>query len=236
MAELCLVLGRSGFGKSHSLKNMPSENTFLIQTTPKMLPFKGWKSKYKKITKDNPNGNLFVSDKTADILKSLRHINTRENIKYIFLDDMQYSMINSFMRKIRDKTKGGETFQKYNELAGDYNDILQCIIHELRDDLIVFVASHVDVDDFGNMTIKTVGKLVNEKIKVEGLSSVVIVADCVDGEYVFKVNGEGTQKAPEGMFEEESIPNDLSLVVKAINEFNYGEVEIEEEKNKKDKK
>ena len=219
MAELSLVLGVTGGGKSYSLRNLPSENTFLIQTTPKMLPFKGGDKKYVKLTKENPKGNLFVSDKSSIILKALSSVNEREEIKYVFLDDMQYTIINSYLKRIREKLNGGDAFQKYNDLAADYNDIMNYIVHEMRDDIIVFVASHVDTDDFGNTTIKTVGKLINDKIKIEGMSSLVLLTDLIDGEYVFRVNGEGIQKTPFGMFEENIIPNDLKLVIDAVEKW-----------------
>jgi len=219
MAELVLVLGETGSGKSSSLRNLNAKETFLIQTTPKLLPFKGGAKNYTKITKENPKGNLFVSDKSNDIIRALKSINEREDIRYITLDDIQYSIVNSYMRRIREKSTGGDVFQKYAELAADYSDIINCIIHELRDDLIVFVASHVDIDDFGNATIKTVGKLINEKIKIEGMSSIVLMTAMVDGKYSFRVNGEGIQKSPMGMFETEVIDNDLALVVKAIEEW-----------------
>jgi hypothetical protein len=219
MAELSLVLGVTGGGKSYSLRNLPSESTFLIQTTPKMLPFKGGGKKYVKLTKENPKGNLFVSDKSSTILKALSSVNERKEIKYVFLDDMQYTIINSYLKRIREKLNGGDAFQKYNDLAADYNDIMNYIVHEMRDDIIVFVASHVDTDDFGNTTIKTVGKLINDKIKIEGMSSLVLLTDLIDGEYVFRVNGEGIQKTPFGMFEENSIPNDLKLVIDAVEKW-----------------
>jgi len=219
MAELVLVLGESGSGKSLSIRDLPHEKTFLIQATKKMLPFKGGSKKYSLITKENPDGNLYVSDSSPTIVKILKKINENKDLKYIIIDDMQYTMLNSFMKKIRIKVSGGEAFEKYNELAADYNDIINCILEDIRDNIIVFVITHIERDDFGQVSIKTVGKLVREKIKIEGKSSIVIMSDVQDGNYTFITNGIEPCKTPLGMFEEASIPNDLNLVAQAIEKF-----------------
>jgi len=218
MSEMVMVLGESGSGKSTSLRNMPSENTFIIQVTKKMLPFKGGDKKYKLVSKENPDGNLFVTDKSKTIVEVMKKISENPKIKYIIIDDLQYQILNSFIRKLRIKTSGGEAFEKYNEIAADYMDIINCAL-ELRDDIIIVMMTHCDFDDFGNIKLKTVGKLVSDKIKPEGKASICLLTKVQDGKYTFVTNGIYPIKSPMEMFEDIEIDNDLKLVVDAINKF-----------------
>jgi hypothetical protein len=218
MSEMIMILGESGSGKSASLRNMPSENTFILQVTKKMLPFKEGGKKYKEITKENPDGNLYITDNHKSIINALKKVSENPKIKYIIVDDFQYTMLNSFVKKLRVKVSGGEAFEKYNDLAADYMDIIDLSL-SLRDDLIVVLMSHCEFDDFGNIKIKTVGKLVSEKIKPEGKTSICLLANTEDGKYSFITNGIYPVKSPMGMFDEKEIDNDLYLVIKKIEEW-----------------
>lgn len=219
MSEMVMILGESGSGKSTSARNLPPDETFIIQVTPKMLPFKNANRMYSRISKENPDGNLYITDKSKQIVDILKKISENEKVKYIVVDDLQYSMLNDFTRRLRIKATGGEVFEKYNELSANYMDIIDTTL-TLRDDITVFLLTHCEFDDFGNIKIKTVGKLVSEKIKPEGKTSVCLLAKVNDdNKYSFTTNGIYPIKSPMDMFDSLEIDNDLKLVADAIQEY-----------------
>jgi adenylate kinase family enzyme len=109
MATGIMILGESGSGKSTSIENLNPKETFIVQAVNKPLPFKGFKNNYHLRTKENIKGNRYVADDTNMIIKLLKTLNKDEKIKYIVLDDVQYTIINSFMRDIKEK-KTGESY------------------------------------------------------------------------------------------------------------------------------
>ncbi|MFH1394583.1 MAG: AAA family ATPase [Candidatus Omnitrophota bacterium] len=220
MSDLCLIIGQSGTGKSRSIFNLDPKETMVISTIEKPLPFRGWKQKYKKLTKEN-GGNLFYSDDHIDILKTLKYIDEkRKEIKIIVIDDFQYLMVNEFMRKHSSVSKGNAVFGLYNEIADHAWSILW-EVRFLRSDLMIFVLAQNEIDDSGRAKIKTIGRLLDEKITIEGMFSIVLNTAYEDEKYFFETqtNGLNTTKSPEGMFNERRIPNDLKIVCEAIKNY-----------------
>lgn len=215
MSIATMILGQSGTGKTTSLRNLDPAHTLLIQAVKKPLPFRasGW-SWYDK-TK-NPTGNIFVTDQAPEIIKLMK--GTRRSIAVI--DDFQYILANEFMRRVLDKETGNAAFAKYNEIARSAWDILMAA-SQCADDKRVYILGHTQEDDSGRIKAKTIGKLLDEKITIEGLLTIVLRTAVVNGQYVFSTrnNGSDTVKSPLGLFEDEHIPNDLAEVDAAI--FGY---------------
>ncbi len=224
MAEKIFLLGLSGTGKSTSLRNLNPEETFIIQCVKKKLPFKGYKDKYVDLSKDNPNGNKCFTKDYEKIGKQLKYLsNERKEIKTIILDDSSYLLTDDFMGRVTKKVSKGEGFEKYNQIAFNFYQLLDTI-ESLRDDLIVIFIAHTQLNDDGTRTFKTVGKLLDSMIVMEGLVTIVIESSIKDGRYVFQTNkkdGSEPCKTPHGMFEEDElfIDNDLQVVLDRIEEF-----------------
>lgn len=215
MSIATMILGQSGTGKTTSLRNLDPAHTLLIQAVKKPLPFRsnGWSY----FDKDkNPNGNVFVTDQAAQIVK-LMHRTQRD---VIVIDDFQYILANEFMRRVLDKESGNAAFAKYNEIARNAWDILMAS-SQLDDNKRVYILGHTQEDDSGRIKAKTIGKLLDEKITIEGLLTIVLRTAVVNGQYLFTTQNSGsdTVKSPIGLFDSDQIDNDLAEVDSAI--FNY---------------
>lgn len=215
MSYPVLILGESGTGKTTSLRNMKASDCLLIQAVKKALPFKS--KEWVRFDKEKtPEGNVVVSDKAEFICKAITH--TKKPI--IIIDDFQYIMANEFMRRVLDKETGNQAFAKYNEIARSVWDILNAASNAPNDKR-VYMLSHTQSTEEGHVKIKTIGKLLDEKITIEGLFTMVLRTSVEAGQYQFstKNNGRDTVKTPFGMFDSDYIENDLQMVDKAICEF-----------------
>lgn len=207
MSTSTLILGSSGSGKSTSMRNMDPSNTLLIQAVRKPLPFpsKAWRYFHKDTC---PTGNVFVTDQWDTIIKLV----SKTGRKVIVIDDFQYVLANEFMR--RSDERG---FDKFTEIGRHAWEVLTAI-SQLPDDVRVYVLSHTQEDEHGNVKMKTIGKLLDEKITCEGLFTIVLRSIVSDDRFLFatKNSGSDTVKAPMGLFDEERIENDLAAVDAAI--------------------
>jgi hypothetical protein len=225
MAQSILVIAESGSGKSTSIEGLDSKETFIINVANKPLPFKGWKSKYTPVSKENPNGNLSNTGTPQGIIKALDYINSsRPEIKNIVIDDFQY--MSSFEYFDRATEKG---YDKFTQIASGLATVAKKP-KDLRDDLMIYFLTHaeesVDMDGKRRVKAKTIGKMIDTALTLEGLFSIVLfgkVKKDKDGNirYIFETqnNGENTCKSPKGMFESFEIPNDLEYVRKAIIDY-----------------
>ena len=205
MGQLVFILGRSGTGKSYSMRNFPKEQLAVINVQGKILPFKG-AGQIEQTPTDN----------SANILKALDIY--AHDYKSIVIDDYQYLMANEFMRRSYEKG-----YDKFTEIGRHAWDIANKV-RDLPDDVIVYIMCHTDRDDEGNEKIKTIGKLLDEKICLEGMSTIVLMTNVSDGQYTFLTqnNGKNTAKSPAGMFPTYAIDNDLWYVDQKIR--NYYEI------------
>lgn len=212
MSIATMILGESGTGKSTSLRNLDPEHTLLIQSVKKPLPFRS--NAWKPAGKDG--GSVFVTDQSATIVSAMQR--TKKEI--IIIDDFQYLLANEFMRRVTDVETGNAAFAKYNEIARHAWDVLMAA-NSLPGYKRVYILSHTSTDDFGKTKIKTIGKLLDEKIVMEGLVTIVLRTVVQNGNYLFSTrnNGADTVKSPLGLFDDELIENDLAAVDSAI--FNY---------------
>ena len=225
MGQGILIVAESGSGKSTSIESLDPKETFIINVANKPLPFKGWKSKYKLWSKDNPTGNMYDKANAQNIEACIKYVNDkRPEIKNIIVDDFQY--MSSFEFFDRSDEKG---YEKFTQIGAHLARIAR-MPKDLREDLMVFFLTHAeegtDVEGKRKFKAKTIGKMVDEKLTLEGLFSIVMfgkVKKNKEGEirYVFETsnNGENTCKSPRGMFSTFEIPNDLALVRQAIIDF-----------------
>lgn len=226
MSNLVLVMGESGSGKSTSIKSLDPKETVIFNILGKRLPFKGSAASYSEANK-----NLFKIDNWQTVINYLNSISSSAtHIKNVVLDDAIYIMRTEFFD--RSKERG---FDKYNELADHFRKII-ATCSSLRDDLNIFMLLHVETVEADGSIIgyksSSVGKLLDKMYRPEENTTITLFAqpkfdDKGKANYGFythkiKVNGvELPSKTPEGMFEEDWIPNDLELVVKAMKEY-YG--------------
>jgi hypothetical protein len=216
MSNAVLILGESGTGKSTSIRNLPSNETFVLNVIGKPLPFRGGLTKYKKLSSDGMEGNYYATDEAESILRVINLVNQKRlDIKYLVIDDFGYSITNSFMRKA---TQRG--YDKYTEIGLATFTILDKI-NVLRDDLYCFIMMHSDIDQQGRHKPKTVGKMIDQYVNIEGKFSYVFHSLVADGDYRFLTNNDGQHmaKTPLGMFANQYIPNDLLGVAEGINNY-----------------
>lgn len=225
MANLIAIVGNSGSGKSTSFRTLNPKETFIINVASKPLPFRGWKSNYTTFSKDNPNGNYLPTSDVATINKILLHVDAkRPEIKNIIIDDAQYIM--SFEAMDRAKERG---FDKFTEIAQKFYSILKESI-SLREDLNIIVSCHAEnsgTPDEPKFKIKTVGKMIDNLITVEGLFTYVLFTDIATDDkgntvysFITKSDGTTTAKTPLDCFDTVKIPNDMEYVLEKINEYN----------------
>ena len=218
MGILTYVLGRSGTGKSYSMRNFDKSEIAVINVQGKILPFKG-------------SGSFDVTntDDSTDIVKAIKE--KAQKYKVIVVDDFQYVMANEFMRRAAERG-----YDKFTEIARHAWDIADCV-RTLPADVIMYVMCHTDTDQDGFEKLKTIGKLLDEKIVLEGMSTIVLKTAVSDGQYMFLTqnNGKDTVKSPSGMFPAYAINNDLKYVDQKIrNYYEIGDFKSDEEMAEKD--
>lgn len=216
MSRGILIVGESGSGKSASIEGLNPDETFIISTKDKPLPFR------KGVNYSVERKNYFVTDQSNLIVSMLKNISAKApNIKTIVLDDVQYVAADEFMLKV---SEAG--WDKFNMMAKNVYDIID-ISGKLRDDLKIFYLWHSEtIVDNGvtKLKAKTIGKILDQYITVEGLFTFVLftfVGKTKNGvKHVFLTNTDGTNtaKTPKEMFEPE-IPNDLQIVSEGINKY-----------------
>lgn len=222
MAQSVLIIAESGCGKSTSIESLNPKETFIINVANKPLPFKGWKTKYPAFDLITKQGNCANVSSPKDIESVLKIINNeRKEIKSVVIDDFQYMSAFEYFGRATEKG-----FDKFTQMGAALAHIAKLPIM-MRDDLMVFYLTHAeestDLEGKRKVKAKTIGKLVDDKLTLEGLYSIVLfgkVKKNKDGEmrYVFETqnNGENTCKSPRGMFTGFEIPNDLQIVRDAI--------------------
>lgn len=225
MAQGILIIADPGSGKSTSIETLDPQETFIINVANKPLPFKGWKKKYIPWSKDNPKGNLYGGSAAQQIEACLRYVNEKRlEIKTIVVDDFQYMSSFEFFDSVDEKG-----YEKFTRIGANLARIAR-LPKDLRDDLSIIFLTHseesTDIEGKRKVKAKTIGKMVDEKLSLEGLFSIVLFGKVKKEKeggvrYVFETqnNGENTCKAPKGMFDTIEIPNDLQFVKQSIIAF-----------------
>ena len=217
MSNTVLIIGQSGTGKSSSIRNLDPKTTFILSVLDKPLPFKGYKKHYKSIKGwDDKEGNYLATDDWQRVIKCIQMVDRlRPEISTLIIDDLQYVLANEFMR--RSSERG---FDKYSELANHYWMIINAVMAS-RSNLLSILLSHNELDSSGKYKVKTIGKLLDEKITIEGMFTTVLHSIVMDNEFKFLTNNDGvhTAKSPIGCFNEQYIDNDLLDVKNKIESY-----------------
>ena len=204
MAEKILIMGESGTGKSTSIRNCDPAITAIVNPVGKPLPFKGSKH-FSQL-----NG-VTDSDEICDFMKT----QAAAGKKIIIVDDFQYILAIPYMDRIKETG-----WDKYNDFGANYFKIID-ICNELPGDVCVYYLTHCETLENGVTTVKLIGKLLREKITVEGLFTIVLKTGTSEGKYYFftQNSGKDTVKSPLGMFDSFSIDNDLAYVDSKIRNY-----------------
>lgn len=199
-----LIYGRSGSGKSRSLKGFGEEEIFLVNVVGKPLPFPG-RFKYTAKT-DNYN----------TIRKGLNTMPTKAAV----IDDAGYLLTNTFMRGHSAPKSGSSSFDLYNDIADSFWDLLRFIQNDLPEDVIVYILMHEATSDYGETKLRTIGKLLDEKVCIEGMVTICLRCMVEGDRHFFRTQSSGTDisKSPEEMFPLE-IENDLKAVDTRIRDY-----------------
>lgn len=193
-----LILGPSGSGKSASLRNFEPEEVGIFNVANKPLPFR------RKL----PTANNATYDMIAGRLK-------KKNKKTYVIDDSQYLMANEFFDRAKETG-----YQKFTDIGLHFRNLLQTVIQQTPEDVIVYFLHHTEEDMSGRLKAKTIGKMLDEKLTVEGLFSIVLLTVAEGTEHYFITNSDGssTAKSPMEMFDLK-IDNDLRMVDQTIREY-----------------
>jgi len=249
MSNAIAIVTESGFGKTTSMGEIPElgikglnpKETFLFNIKGKPLPFRNWKNKYISvdISKGPPvTGNYLNSSNPYDIIKVIQYIGkNRPDIKNVVIDDYQYILAEEFMANA---LKSG--FEKFNKLSKNAYDVINAGVN-LPVDINFFVLTHSEVIENGFQTsykIKTIGKMLDSKVTLEGLFTIVLYGKQtwddkekkVTKQFVTNFDGQYPAKSPVGMFPKTYILNDLGIVAQSLYAYNHG-VEVVEAKTEK---
>ncbi len=194
-----LILGFSGSGKSASMRNFGENELALVNVNGKYLPFR----------------TQFKSVLNSDNCDSIKQFLSCQTAKAIVVDDSQYIMANEFMRRAKETG-----FQKFTDIGKNFWDLVK-VVEALPNDVIVYFLHHLETGEDGRQKTKTVGKLLDEKINVEGMFTIVLKTVVADGSYLFatQTDGNDTCKSPMGLFGTMYIPNDLKMVDETIRTY-----------------
>ena len=193
-----LILGPSGTGKSASLRNFEPEEVGIFNVVNKPLPFR------KKL----PTANNATYEMIAGSPK-------KKSKKTYVIDDSQYLMANEFFDRAKEVG-----YQKFTDIGLHFRNLLQTVILQTPEDVIVYFLHHTEEDMSGRLKAKTIGKMLDEKLTVEGLFSIVLLTVAEGTEHYFLTNSDGssTAKSPMEMFDLK-IDNDLRMVDQTIREY-----------------
>lgn len=213
MSKVICVMGESGSGKTTSMRNLDPKETYYIDCDGKGLSWRGWKQQYSAERK-----NYKRTSDAEQILRILRGISEQcPHIRQVVIDTLNGIMVDDEMRRAKEKG-----YDKWVDLATCVWNLVS-EAHTLREDLTVIFTAHTetDRDDSGYQftRIKTNGKKL-EKLTIESKFTTVLLAKARDGEYVFETRANNsTAKTPMGAFADFEIPNDITAVIKALEEF-----------------
>lgn len=206
MAIPILIIGKSGSGKSASMRNLDPNRVALVNVLGKPLPFRG------KFTQ-------LVSDDYNKIVASIMAA-PKKNRDIIIIDDAGYLITNMFMRGHSNAGAGNGVFSLYNSIGDRFWSLIEAIRAE-PSNARVYLIMHEDMNDFGQVKPKTIGRLIDEKVCLEGMFTICLRCMISDGKHVFRTQSDGMDvaKSPMGMFNELEIDNDLNMVDQKICEY-----------------
>lgn len=226
MAIPVLIIGKSGAGKSTSLRNcVNNDNWNVIKVLDKPFPFKG-------------NINHWITDDYQTVMKYL----FASKAGNIVIDDAGYLITNQFMKGHSNCGQGNAIFQFYNDIGDSFWNLIRFVTEKVQKHKIVYFIMHEDQNDFGDVKAKTIGKLLDDKVCIEGMFTIVLRCIEQSGKHLFVTqSADGAiSKSPMGMFDsltaegQITIDNDILFVEKAIRE--YYDLPLTITKSEQDKK
>ena len=211
MAIPVLIIGRSGSGKTYSLKNFKADEVGVISVEKGRLPFRS-EIKVLKVPADPTNGEANdAATVNAAKYTWITSVIRKAKAKAVVIDDSQYLLVNELFDRANERG-----YDKFVHMAAHFRDLIHAINEMQEEDKIVYFLHHSETDTDGREKVKTIGKMLDEKLTVEGCFDIVIY--CQDHKFFTQSNGQSTAKTPEDMFELE-IPNDLKYVDDKIREY-----------------
>ena len=209
-----LILGESGSGKTASLRNFEAEDVSIFNVAAKPLPFR------KKLPVKN----------TADYGVIMGAIKKSAKKTFV-IDDSQYLLCFESFAKAKESGYG-----KYTDMALHFYNLIQFVINQTPPDVIVYFLHHTETDsNTGKVKAKTMGKMLDNQLTVEGLFSIVLMAYTDGRKHCFITQSDGftTCKAPMELFSSTEIDNDLKAVDTAIREYYEMNTNTKEKENDK---
>ena len=199
-----LIIGKSGQGKSTSLINFEENEIALINVSKKPLPFR----------------KKFKSTRDTDNYEEIKGLLSQTVKNSIVIDDASYLITNMFMNKHSSAGAGNAVFAMYNNLGDEFWRLIEHI-KTLEPNKVVYVIMHEERSEFGEIKPKTIGKLLDEKVCIEGMFTIVLRCMADKGRHFFRTQTDGMDvaKSPYGMFEQYEIANDLKLVDQTIRAY-----------------
>lgn len=210
-----LVIGKSGSGKTYSLKNMDPTKCGIISVEKGRLPFKS-DIKVVKIPSEfkAQDGASLTSYAQLNAAKYswIEQVIAKGKAKIYVVDDSQYLLVNEMFDR-----SGEKGYDKFTDMAKHFQHLIHYINETVAEDKTVYFLHHSETGIDGREKCKTIGKMLEEKLVLEGLFDVVLY--CQDHKFYTQSNETSTAKTPEGMFDDIEIENDLAVVDKAIRDY-----------------
>ncbi len=204
-----MILGKSGSGKTTAIRNLDPKHTVICQVEKQRLPFR---TKFPMVLQPATYTN--ISKLFAEIADG-----KRPDIKTVVIDDSQFLIVNEFFDRANEKG-----YDKFTSIAINFRNLIHYVNIAIPGDVTVYFLHHTQIDDFGNVKAKTIGKMLDEKLTVEGCFDIVLMTEHDQEGWHFRTHTGGSDpvKTPIDMFKDDLIPNDLAIVDKTIREY-YGE-------------
>ena len=212
MAIPVFVIGQSGSGKTYSIKNFKANEVGVISVEKGRLPFKS-DIKVCKVKRDFTGAKDYAALNVARY-SWIQTVIATSKCKSIVIDDSQYLLVNELFERAKEKS-----YDKFTDMAVNFRNLIHFINELPEEDKIVYFLHHTDIGADGREKAKTIGKMLDEKLTLEGCFDIVLY--CQDHKFFTQANGQSTAKTPEDMFPDVEIPNDLKAVDSAIREY-YG--------------
>ena len=216
-----IIMGDSGTGKTTSVRNFAEGEVEVVNVMGKMMPFFEPKVHQVNVPQIAASHNNALK---VDIVRSW--LAKHHEHRAVVVDDAGYLITEMFMRWTVGDEKMGDQYGVYKEIASRMWQLFQRVIEDGDVERIVYFVFHQETDNFGNVDLLTVGKLLNEKIKIRGLVTMTLQSAKEGDRYVFHTNNGNPAKSPMGLFDEEVIDNDLKFVDSRVREA-YGFAPLE---------
>lgn len=198
MGVCVLVLGQSGSGKSTSLRNFSADEIGIFNVTKKPLPFKKRLPKLDGATYNQIKTSLAQNKRNAYVI-----------------DDANYLMAFDSFNKARETG-----YSKFTDMAVSFEKLLEAAANT-SDDTIIYFFMHADTNEVTQrVQPKTIGKMLDTQLCIEGLFPIVLMSERNERGYRFITTTDGytPAKAPMGMLDSE-MDNDLKEVDTKIREY-----------------